>query len=70
MSSNSSKSGGIGCISLFTVLLQVLFIGLKLTGSVDWTWGQVFLPAIIYVGLTVVAILLILVIAFIVAILD
>ncbi len=41
MSSSSSRSsGGIG----FLGLLTILFIGLKLTGHIDWSWLWVFAP--------------------------
>jgi hypothetical protein len=36
---NSSSSSGIG----FTGLLTVLFIGLKLTGHITWSWGGYYL---------------------------
>lgn len=51
-SSSSSSSGGIG----FWGLLQVLFIGLKLTGYINWPWWQVLLPTLIGLGLAAVAI--------------
>lgn len=35
-----AKSGGIG----FTGLLTVLFIGLKLTGVIAWSWWWVLSP--------------------------
>ena len=38
--SSSSSSSGIG----FTGLLQVLFIGLKLTGHITWSWWWVLSP--------------------------
>lgn len=38
--SSSSSSSGIG----FTGLLTVLFIGLKLTGYIDWSWWWVLSP--------------------------
>lgn len=38
--SNSSGSGGVGLIGL----LGVLFVGLKLTGYIDWSWWWVTLP--------------------------
>lgn len=38
--SNSSSSGGIG----FCSLLAVLFIGLKLTDNIDWSWWWVLSP--------------------------
>ena len=37
---NSSSSSGIG----FTSLLTVLFIGLKLTGHITWSWMWVLSP--------------------------
>jgi hypothetical protein len=46
-SHSSSTSGGIS----FTGMLQILFIGLKLTGYINWHWWQVFLPTIIPLGL-------------------
>lgn len=41
---SSSSSGGVG----FTGLLTVLFIGLKLTGHIDWSWWWVLSP--IWIG--------------------
>jgi hypothetical protein len=38
--SSSSSSGGIG----FVGALTVLFVGLKLTGHIDWTWTWVLSP--------------------------
>ena len=37
---HTSTSGGIG----FLGMLTILFIGLKLTGYIDWSWGYVLLP--------------------------
>ena len=37
---NSSSSSGIG----FPGLLTVLFIGLKLTGNITWSWVWVLSP--------------------------
>jgi uncharacterized protein (DUF983 family) len=56
MSSNNSSSG-IG----FPGLLTVLFIGLKLTGHITWSWMWVLSPLWIslLIGLTVIAIFLI-----------
>ncbi|OEC62454.1 hypothetical protein A7D21_26960 [Pseudomonas sp. AP19] len=39
-SSSSSTSGGIGILGL----LGVLFVGLKLTGYIDWSWWYVTMP--------------------------
>ncbi len=36
----SSSSGGIG----FVGLLAIMFIGLKLTGYIDWSWWWVLSP--------------------------
>lgn len=38
--SSSSSSGGIGILGL----LGVLFVGLKLTGVITWSWWYVTLP--------------------------
>ena len=38
--SNQSSSGGIG----FVGLLTILFIGLKLTGFISWSWWWVLAP--------------------------
>ena len=40
MKLDSNKSGGIG----FVGLLTVLFIGLKLTNYIDWSWWWVLAP--------------------------
>jgi uncharacterized protein (DUF983 family) len=37
---NNSTSGGAGFLSILTVL----FIGLKLTGFITWSWWWVFAP--------------------------
>lgn len=58
MSNNtSSSSGGIG----FPGLLTVLFIGLKLTGNITWSWVWVLSPLWIsaLIGLTILAIVFI-----------
>ena len=39
-STNTTSSGGIG----FFGLLTILFVALKLTGYIDWSWGWVFAP--------------------------
>ena len=58
MSSNnsSSSSGGIG----FTGLLTILFVGLKLTGYINWSWWWVLSPLWIsaLIGLAILAIVL------------
>lgn len=45
-------------------LLTVLFIGLKLTGHIDWSWWIVLSPTIVPLGL---AMLIVMVIGFITA---
>lgn len=58
MSENKSSSGGIG----FFGLLTILFIGLKLTNYIDWSWWWVLSPIISLVVLLVMAVILILVV--------
>jgi hypothetical protein len=43
----TTTSGGIG----FTGLLTILFIGLKLTGYITWSWWWVLSP--LWIGLVV-----------------
>lgn len=45
---SSSSSSGIG----FLGLLAVLFIGLKLTGYIDWSWWWVLAP--LWIGWAIV----------------
>jgi hypothetical protein len=60
---SSSSSSGIG----FAGLLTILFIGLKLTGYIDWSWWWVLSPIWISILLFVFVLLVILVIAVIAA---
>ena len=50
---SSSSNSGIG----FCGLLTVLFIGLKLTGYIDWSWWWVLSP--MWVPLAILAVILI-----------
>lgn len=62
---SSSSSSGIG----FTGLLTILFIALKLTGYIDWSWWWVLAP--MWVGIVVVLIiLLIILIAFFISVMK
>lgn len=47
--STTTQSGGIG----FVGLLTIVFITLKLTGYIDWSWWWVLSPIWITVGLVV-----------------
>jgi hypothetical protein len=55
MSDTTSSSSGIG----FAGLLTVLFIGLKLTHYIDWSWWWVLSP--LWIGVLVVLAILVLV---------
>ena len=55
---SASSSGGIG----FAGLLTILFIGLKLTGYIDWSWWWVlstlwigFALAIVFILIAIIA---------------
>jgi hypothetical protein len=62
MSSSSSSSGGIG----FTGALTILFIGLKLTHVINWSWWWVLSP--IWISLLILLfILLVIVIIFLIS---
>lgn len=58
-SSSSSSSGGIG----FVGLLTVLFIGLKLTGFISWSWWWVLSPIWITALLVLATLAVVLVVA-------
>jgi len=62
MSNNTStSSGGIG----FPGLLTVLFIGLKLTGYISWSWWWVLSPLIITFSIGLLIILAFIILALI-----
>jgi hypothetical protein len=54
---SSSSTGGIG----FTGLLTVLFIGLKLTGYITWSWWWVLSP--LWIGFAIFWAILLLIFA-------
>jgi hypothetical protein len=58
MANNNSKSGGVGFFSL----LFLLFLGLKLTNNIDWSWwwitSPLWLPFAIVVGVIIIVLLL------------
>jgi hypothetical protein len=64
MSESSSASGGIG----FVGLLTLLFIGLKLTGYITWSWLWVLSPLWISVCISIVFFIIFLVFMYIVKI--
>lgn len=55
MKNNNSGSGGIG----FCGLLTVLFIALKLTGTIGWSWLWVLAPLWIPIALLVIVMIVI-----------
>lgn len=57
-SNNSSSSSGMGLLGV----LQVIFIVLKLTNLINWTWAQVFIPTFIGLGLLLIIIIVALII--------
>jgi len=57
---SNNRSGGIG----FTGLLTIVFITLKLTGFIDWSWWWVLSPIWISALLVVFILLIIAIIAY------
>ena len=55
MDNNNASRGGIG----FLGMLGILFIGLKLTGVIDWSWWLVLAPLWIPWGIVLMGILVI-----------
>jgi uncharacterized integral membrane protein len=50
MADNSAKSGGIG----IGMVLFLIFLVLKLTDTIDWSWWWVTAPLWIPIGLVVI----------------
>ena len=63
-SSSSTRSGGIGftCTELLIALLTTLFVGLKLTDNIDWSWWWVLSPLWIYTALFIAVFVVVLVV--------
>jgi len=64
--SSSSYSGGIG----FSGLLTVLFIGLKLTGYIAWSWWWVLSPIWIPAGVALAILAIVGIVLLIAALCD
>ena len=62
--SSTSASGGVG----FTGLLTIVFIVLKLTGYIDWSWWWVVSPMWITTIIALVIVLVIILAVFVGAI--
>jgi hypothetical protein len=56
-----TTGGGIG----FTGFLALLFIGLKLTGYIDWSWLWVLAPLWIPIAIMIVVVIIYLTLVFI-----
>lgn len=55
MSSSNNSSGGIGFIGMLTIL----FVGLKLTDVIDWSWFWVLSPVLFVSGFMFVIMVLV-----------
>ena len=55
MKNNSSGSGGIG----FCGLLTILFIALRLTGFISWSWLWVVSPIWLYLAFWLILLILV-----------
>ena len=55
---SDTSSGGIG----FVGLLTILFIGLKLTNYVDWSWWWVLSPIWISIALVIAIVVIVIII--------
>lgn len=61
---------GMGFFGWLAVLLTVVFVVLKLVGTIAWSWWLVFLPLIIYVALDILATIVLIVLTIILYKLD
>lgn len=55
---NESKSSGLGISSV----LQIVFLVLKLTGLIDWSWWLVLVPLWIDIGFSLLYIIIALIV--------
>lgn len=62
----SDKNVSVNVGGVFVPLLTVLFIGLKLTGYINWSWWWVLAPVWISVSVAVVILAIILAIALVI----
>jgi hypothetical protein len=51
-------------MKLLSILLTVLFIGLKLTDTITWSWVLVLSPLLIYIGINLIIITISLIIIY------
>lgn len=58
MKDNNTSTGGIS----FLGLLTVLFIGLKLTGVIEWSWFWVLAPMLLPLSFALIIVLFIIVV--------
>lgn len=56
---NKDKKTEIDGGLTFLIFLTLVFLILKLTGAVDWSWWIILLPALIPVGMFVIILLII-----------
>lgn len=56
--SNESKSSGLG----ISAVLQIVFLVLKLTGLIDWSWWLVLVPLWVDIGFSLLYIIIALII--------
>lgn len=70
MENSTVVKQGMGFFGWLALLLTVVFVVLKLVGTIAWSWWLVFLPLIIYVALDILALIVLIVLAIIVAKLD
>lgn len=58
----NSSSNGPGCLAWLAILLTVLFVGLKLTGYITWSWFWVLSPIWIDIALAILIIIAVIII--------
>jgi hypothetical protein len=67
MENDNSKTGGCGIESLSGVTTLV-FVILKLTHTIDWSWWWVFSPILISIGLWLFSVIIVSLIAGVIAV--
>ena len=60
MEKQNNNSSGLGLLGV----VQIVFIILKLFNLINWTWVQVFIPAFIGIGLTIIVLIIVFAVLF------
>ncbi len=62
---SAMNKGQVTTTGIFVAMLQVLFIGLKLAGHIDWSWWWVLAPLWLQFPIALIIIIVALIVAYV-----